>query len=170
MSVSEHKAAAKQAIRCTVITVSDTRTEETDSGGALLMQMLKDAGHIVEHYFIIQDETLMIQEKIKTIASLKSSDAILLTGGTGIAKRDHTYEAVQVLLNKEMTGFGELFRYLSFVEDIGSAAILSRAVAGVYQDTAVFSMPGSRGAIRLAMQRLILPELGHVVREIKKDL
>ncbi|WP_413379411.1 MogA/MoaB family molybdenum cofactor biosynthesis protein [Alkalihalobacillus sp. 1P02AB] len=170
MSVQEHKSDAPRSIRCMVLTISDTRTKENDHGGALVKKKLIEAGHQVSAYSIIKDESLLIQEKIKKAVSSREIDAVLLTGGTGIAKRDTTYEAVQALLHKEMPGFGEIFRYLSYAEDIGSAAILSRAVAGVYENTAVFSMPGSRGAVKLAMDKLIIPELNHVIREIQKDL
>ncbi len=121
-------------------------------------------------YEIVSDEQAAIREAIVTGCRAADVDVVLINGGTGIATRDVTIETVQALLTKEIVGFGELFRMLSYTEDIGSAAILSRAIAGVVDDTAVFAMPGSSGAVKLAMHKLILPELGHVVREIRKDM
>ncbi|UOF92050.1 molybdenum cofactor biosynthesis protein MoaB [Fodinisporobacter ferrooxydans] len=169
MSVEEHRQSAPKTVRCGIITVSDTRTEQSDKSGQLIKQLLLEAGHAITTYQIVKDEYSVIQELIRKIAADSRIDGILLNGGTGIAMRDTTYEAVKDCLDKEMPGFGELFRYLSFSEDIGAAAILSRAIAGVCNGKAVFSMPGSTGAVRLAMNRLILPELTHVIREINKD-
>lgn len=168
MSTQEHKAAAPRTVSCMVITVSDTRTEETDKSGQLMKQLLEQAGHETVLYEIVKDEREAIVAAIERGVAAKEVDVLLLNGGTGIAKRDTTVEAVQGVLEKEMPGFGEIFRMLSFTEDIGSAAILSRAIAGTYRDKAVFSVPGSTGAVRLAMNRLIIPELGHVVRELRK--
>lgn len=168
MSVEEHKSKAPTSIGCMVITVSDTRTAETDKSGQLMMQYLQEAGHQTVLYRIVKDERTPIAEAIHEGALSEQVEVILLNGGTGIAARDVTYEVVSELLEKELPGFGELFRYLSFAEEIGSAAMLSRATAGTYRGKAVFSLPGSSGAVRLAMTRLILPELGHVVRELRK--
>ncbi len=170
MSTLEHKKEAPKTVNCKVITVSDTRDESTDKSGRLMMDMLEGAGHKIVDYVIVKDEEESIRHEILNGCGRDDIDAILLNGGTGIAKRDVTIETVQGLLDKEIVGFGELFRMLSYQEDIGSAAILSRAIAGVVNDQAVFSTPGSSGAVKLAMNKLILPELGHVVREIKKDL
>ncbi|SFQ15864.1 MogA/MoaB family molybdenum cofactor biosynthesis protein [Salibacterium halotolerans] len=170
MGTYEHKQEAPEQVRCMVITVSDTRTAAQDKSGKFIQEQLEGEGHLVIDYRIVKDNDNRIQFLLQKAGADAAIDAVLLNGGTGIAKRDTTYEAVHGLLDKEMPGFGEMFRYLSFVEDIGTAAILSRAVAGVYKDTAVFSMPGSSGAVRLALNRLILPELGHVIREIQKDL
>ncbi|WP_436669322.1 MogA/MoaB family molybdenum cofactor biosynthesis protein [Paenibacillus kandeliae] len=167
-SVDEHRAEAPDTVKCMVLTVSDTRTTETDTGGQLIQSLLRQHGHEVVYYQIVRDDYNQIRELLHDYAERTEVDAILLTGGTGIAPRDVTYEAVQSLLNKELPGFGEIFRYLSFTEDIGSAAILSRAIAGTMGATAIFSMPGSRGAVKLAMERIILPEIGHVIREIRK--
>ncbi|WP_100404985.1 MogA/MoaB family molybdenum cofactor biosynthesis protein [Bacillus solitudinis] len=169
MSVEEHKREAPQVVRCMILTVSDTRTLETDKSGALIKKMLEEAGHCVSEYQIIKDEYSGIQHWLKIVGGRADIDAVLINGGTGIALRDTTYEAVRDSLDKEMPGFGEIFRYLSFTEDIGTAAILSRAVAGVREGKAIFSMPGSSGAVKLAMKRIIVPELGHVMREILKD-
>lgn len=135
-----------------------------------MIKMLQEASHTVLDYQIVTDDYHVIFEAVKDGCLDKEIDVILLNGGTGIAKRDVTIEVVQSLLEKEITGFGEIFRMLSYLKDIGSAAILSRAVAGVSNDTAIFSMPGSSGAVKLAMEKIIIPEFNHVVREIRKDL
>ncbi|PDM41618.1 MULTISPECIES: MogA/MoaB family molybdenum cofactor biosynthesis protein [unclassified Geobacillus] len=170
MSVTEHKKEAPHIVRCKVITISDTRTKDTDKSGKLMMDLLKEAGHEVVSYEIVKDEKEAIREAILRGCEQTNIDVVLTNGGTGIAKRDVTIETVKEIIEKEIVGFGELFRMLSYTEDIGSAAILSRAIAGVANDTAIFSTPGSSGAVRLAMTKLILPELGHVMREIRKDL
>jgi molybdenum cofactor biosynthesis protein B len=170
MSVTEHKKEAPQSVKCKVITISDTRTADTDKSGKLMVQLLQEAGHEVVDYEIVKDEKTAIREAILASCANRNIDAVLTNGGTGIAKRDVTIETVKEIIEKEIVGFGELFRMLSYTEDIGSAAILSRAIAGVANDTAIFSTPGSTGAVKLAMTKLILPELAHVIREIRKDL
>lgn len=170
MSVTEHKKEAPKKIRCMVITVSDTRTAETDKSGKQMIELLHANGHEVNGYEIVKDDREEIKKAILMGAESPAIDIILTNGGTGIAKRDVTIETVKNLIDKEIPGFGELFRMLSYQEDIGSAAILSRAIAGVVADKTIFSTPGSTGAVRLAMNKLILPELGHVVRELNKDL
>lgn len=170
MSTKEHKLEAPNTVNCKVITVSDTRDKDTDKSGRLMIEMLEQAGHSIVDYEIVKDEFLPIQHEILTGCEREDIDVILTNGGTGIAKRDVTIETIRGLLDKEITGFGELFRMLSYQEDIGSAAILSRAIAGVVKNKAVFATPGSTGAVKLAMAKLILPEIGHVVREIRKDL
>lgn len=170
MSTKEHKQAAPSQVRCKVITVSDTRTEDTDKSGKLMKEMLESAGHKIVDYVIVKDEAEPIKDEVLKGCSNPDIDVVLTNGGTGIAKRDVTIETVQSLFDKEIPGFGEIFRMLSYQEDIGSAAILSRAAAGVVNDSAVFSTPGSTGAVRLAMEKLIIPEIGHVVRELTKDL
>ncbi|MGD6841032.1 MogA/MoaB family molybdenum cofactor biosynthesis protein [Bacillus infantis] len=170
MSSEEHKKAAPKTVNCKIITISDTRNPETDKSGKLMKEFLEAEGHLVSSYQIVADEKEKISEAVLEGCSDPEIDAVLTNGGTGIALRDVTIETVSALYQKEITGFGELFRMLSYQEDIGSAAILSRASAGIIENTAVFSTPGSSGAVRLAMNKLIIPELGHVVREIKKDL
>jgi molybdenum cofactor biosynthesis protein B len=170
MSTKEHKEGAPKTVNCKVITVSDTRNKDTDKSGRLMIELLEQSGHAIVDYCIVIDEASPIKEAILQGCDREDIDVILTNGGTGIAKRDVTIETVQSVLDKEIVGFGELFRMLSYQEDIGSAAILSRAIAGVVKDKAVFSTPGSTGAVKLAMNKLILPEIGHVVREIKKDL
>lgn len=170
MSTTEHKKEAPVQVACKVITVSDTRTKETDKSGQTMISLLEASGHVIRDYVIVKDEKEVIREAVEKGCEDPTIDVVLTNGGTGIAKRDVTIETVQGLFEKEIPGFGELFRMLSYQEDIGSAAILSRALAGVVHNTAVFSTPGSTGAVKLAMNRLILPEIGHVVRELKKDL
>jgi molybdenum cofactor biosynthesis protein B len=150
-----------------VITCSDTRTPRTDTSGAAIMEMLKARGHRVAAYHLIKDEPSAITDLIRQGAKTPDVQAIIINGGTGISRRDTTFEAVDGLLEKRLDGFGEIFRYLSF-KDIGSAAIMSRATAGLYQNTIVISIPGSEKAVRLAMDQLILNELGHMVREMTK--
>ena len=168
MSTQEHKALSPKQVSCMVITVSDTRTEETDKSGQLMKQLLSEAGHEAILYRIVKDEPAQVIAAVEEGILHSNVQVILLNGGTGISPRDNTFEAVTGLLEKEMPGFGELFRMLSFTEDIGSAAMLSRAVAGTRQGKMIFSTPGSTGAVRLAMNRLIVPELGHVVRELNR--
>jgi molybdenum cofactor biosynthesis protein B len=168
-STEQHRREAPSSVSCAIITVSDTRTQETDKSGQLIRQLLEEKGYTIAEYDIVRDEYDGIKALLREAADNKGVEAVLLNGGTGIAARDTTYEAVRDQLDKEMPGFGEIFRMLSFTEDIGSAAILSRAIAGTIGQTAVFSMPGSTGAVRLAMTRLIIPELGHVMRELYKD-
>lgn len=168
-SAEQHRQESPSDVRCMLVTVSDTRTPETDKSGALMRELLETAGYTVNSLQIVQDDYARIQAAIRRGIQDDAVEAILLNGGTGIAKRDVTYEAVRDMLDKEMHGFGEIFRYLSFAEDIGAAAILSRAVAGVCGGKAVFSVPGSTGAVRLALTRIIVPELRHVMREIYKD-
>ena len=154
----DHKVAS---VSCALLTVSDTRTTETDKSGALIREKLQDAGHRVHSYEILPDDAALVGTRVAALCKQADCQAVLLTGGTGLAPRDTTYEAITELLDKRLDGFGELFRMLSYAE-IGSAAMLSRAVAGVCEATMVFSMPGSTGAVRLAMDKLILPELGHL--------
>lgn len=155
-------------VGCKVITVSDTRTKETDKSGKEMIELLKQNNHHIHEYLIIKDDKQQIQQEIIAGVQSEKIDCILLNGGTGISPRDVTIEAVKPLLTKELYGFGELFRMLSYTEDIGSSAILSRAIAGTINDKMVFSTPGSTGAVRLAMKKLILPELSHVISEIHK--
>jgi molybdopterin adenylyltransferase len=170
MSIQEHKKAAIKKVKCKIITVSDTRDKETDKSGKLMIELLTEAGHDIVDYVIVKDEAGSIRDEVLKGVENPEIDVILTNGGTGIALRDVTIETVKELFTKEISGFGELFRLLSYQEDIGSAAILSRAIAGVVNNKAVFSTPGSTGAVRLAMNKLILPEIGHVVKELKKDL
>lgn len=161
----EHMKEVKN-LNCWVITVSDTRTEETDTSGKFIQETLKAAGHQVTNYKIVKDEASQIRELLEE-AKESQAAAIILNGGTGISKRDITYETVRGFLDKEIPGFGELFRYLSYKE-IGTLSILSQATAGVMQGKLIFSIPGSEHAVRLAMEKLILPILGHAAYELVK--
>jgi len=167
MGHHQHRAEAPKAVRVFVVTASDTRTEAEDQSGAFLRAAAAGAGHQVVGYRLVRDEPDEIRSALAEAAAA-GAEAVLVNGGTGIAGRDRTYEAVSALLEKRIDGFGELFRMLSF-QEIGSAAMLSRAVAGAWQGRAVFSMPGSLPAVRLAWERLVGPELGHVLRELRKD-
>ncbi|MBW4613425.1 MAG: MogA/MoaB family molybdenum cofactor biosynthesis protein [Desmonostoc vinosum HA7617-LM4] len=168
MNQQPHPDAPGMTVTCAVVTVSDTRTLETDKSGRLIQQLLASANHAVKTYTIIQDEPTQIQEQIEYLAKNSSLDAVIFNGGTGIAPRDTTYDAIEKLLEKTLPGFGELFRFLSY-QEIGSRAIASRAVAGVYQDKLIFSLPGSTNAVRLAMEKLIIPELAHLVSQLRKN-
>ena len=152
-------------MRCFVLTISDTRTADTDTSGDAIAQALKGAGHEVVGRRIVRDDPAAVREIVR--AESANVPVIVTTGGTGITARDSTYEAIATLLDKRLDGFGELFRMLSY-EEIGSAAMLSRACAGSIGTTAIFSLPGSEAAVRLAMDKLILPEIGHVVRELSR--
>ncbi len=152
---------------CAVITVSDTRTETTDAGGQLIKSLLEEAGHHVGSYAIVCDEPRDVTELVLANTNDADCHAVLLSGGTGVAARDTTVEAVELLLEKRLDGFGELFRMLSY-DQVGAAAMLSRALAGVANNTAVFLMPGSPKAVELAMTKLIIPELGHIVSLLAK--
>jgi molybdenum cofactor biosynthesis protein B len=166
-TVSEHRSAASQALRLAVLTVSDTRTLESDTAGALIQELAEAAGHQVLDRAIVPDEPVRIGVRLQQYSRRDDLDAVLVTGGTGISPRDQTYEAVSALLTKPLPGFGELFRMLSFAE-IGPACMLSRAVGGLLGDLAVLVMPGSHAAVNLAMTKIVLPELPHLVREARK--
>ncbi|MBB6454040.1 molybdenum cofactor biosynthesis protein B [Salirhabdus euzebyi] len=168
--LEQHRKSSPKQVNCAVITVSDSRNKETDKSGKLLHELLYQENHQVNFYKIVPDEQSVIQGVVEKQIADESIEAIIINGGTGIAMRDVTIESVQPMLDKELPGFGELFRYLSYKLDIGSASMLSRSIAGVANQTAIFSIPGSTGAVKLAMEKLILPELGHMVMELKKDL
>ena len=167
MTPQPHPDSTEITVTCAVVTVSDTRTPETDKSGQLIQQLLLVANHAVGAYTIIKDEPTQIQGQIEQLGQNLNLDAVIFNGGTGIAPRDTTYDAIENLLEKTLPGFGELFRFLSY-QEIGSRAIASRAVAGVYQNKLIFSVPGSSNAVRLAMEKLILPELVHLVSQIRK--
>ena len=166
-SVDEHRADSPQTLRCAVVTVSDTRTLETDSGGQGIVDRLQAAGHAVVIRRIVPDEPDQVRGAVCELADRGAIDAVLLTGGTGVSSRDLTFETISELLTKTLPGYGELFRWLSY-QEIGPAAMLSRALGGTRGQTVVLSMPGSPAAVRLAMEKLILPELGHLVREARR--
>jgi len=167
MSASEHRKSAPPTVRCGVLTVSDTRTPQTDRGGNLLAELLTAGGHTVAARRLVPDDPQQIRPAVRQWVADPAIDAVLLTGGTGIAPRDQTYETVTGLLTRELPGYGELFRMLSY-EQVGPAAMLSRAVGGVCEGTIVLTMPGSTAAVQLAADRLIVPELAHLVHEVQK--
>lgn len=159
MASHEHQAQIRHHLRVGIITASDTRTPATDKSGAMIRQMFEAAGHVVGYYEVIPDERERIASAIT--ASLPGLDAIIVTGGTGVARRDATIEAVEPMLEKKLDGFGEIFRMLSY-QEIGAPAILSRAVAGICRGKFIAVLPGSTSACRLAMEKLILNEIGHI--------
>ena len=162
MAVSEHKDKAHRTVRCAVITASDTRTVDTDTSGKKIQDLLAAQQHIVTSYQILKDEPTQISAAVRTLLDQSDVDAVIINGGTGIDPRDTTFEAIQGILEKEISGFGELFRMLSY-QDIGSAAMMTRATAGVAKGKIIISLPGSTGAVELGMTKLVLPELGHML-------
>jgi molybdenum cofactor biosynthesis protein B len=180
-STQQHRSEAPQKVRAAVITISDTRTLETDTSGQIIVDLLKNAGHEITAREIIPDEPARVRALIAqlrtsnpsspphplTSSAVPPPDAIILTGGTGVGSRDQTYEALVPLLTKTLPGFGEIFRMLSY-QEIGPAAMLSRAIAGLIERTVVLALPGSTHAVRLAMEKLIVPELAHLIREARR--
>jgi len=163
----EHKATAPKSVGCFVLTVSDTKTPETDTSGGVIRQLLTAAGHHVVDSRIVRDEPADVTRIVRDACTRNDVHAVVLTGGTGITSRDSTYEAVDALLDKRLPGFGELFRMLSF-QEIGAAAMMSRAQLGLHARRIVVSLPGSPNACRLALERLLIPELGHLLREASR--
>jgi molybdenum cofactor biosynthesis protein B len=151
-----------------VITCSDSRTPDTDTSGQLIQKLLKNQGHSVVAYHLVKDEPEQIKARIAEGTGNDQIQAIIINGGTGISRRDSTFEAVDGMLEKRLDGFGEVFRFLTY-QEIGSAAMMSRATAGIIKGRVLFSTPGSENAVRLAMDKLILPELGHLVKELTKE-
>jgi molybdenum cofactor biosynthesis protein B len=167
LGYKEHKKHAHGPVNCAVITVSTTRTKDNDISGKNIIGFLEGNGHIVLYYDIIKDDVSKISQSLEHSLTEEGVQAIIINGGTGIGEKDVTVEAVTPYLEKELVGFGELFRYLSFKE-INSPAILSRAIAGVAKGKIVFCLPGSTNACKMAMEKLIIPELGHIVYELEK--
>jgi molybdenum cofactor biosynthesis protein B len=167
VSHTEHRALGPEHARVFVLTVSDTRTDETDTAGRTIIELLKGAGHQVAGKAIEPDEPARVAELVRQQAAIANVDAIITTGGTGLTSRDSTFEAIDALLDKRLPGFGELFRMLSY-HDIGAAAMMSRACAGTIGRVIVISRPGSEKAVRLAMTKLVVPELGHLVQQASK--
>ncbi len=166
MSVAEHKEKGKKSVGCFVLTVSDTRDESTDQSGQLIKNLLAEHGHRLAGYRIVKDEPAEIEALLRQTLTNRDVETVIVNGGTGISPRDGTYEVIDRVLEKRLDGFGEIFRFLSY-QDIGPAAMMSRAVAGSAGGKVLISLPGSRGAVDLAMQRLILPELGHMVAQLQ---
>jgi molybdenum cofactor biosynthesis protein B len=163
----EHKAQAPRSVHCFIVTVSDTRTEATDTSGRAIAELLTAGGHMVEGRAIVKDDAELVRDTIVRQLANPDVQAIITTGGTGITSRDRTYEAVTAMLQKRLDGFGELFRMLSY-QQIGSAAIMSRACAGLSSGRVIVSLPGSEAAVKLAMERLVIPELPHLVQQAQK--
>ena len=166
-SVHRHRDSAPDTVRVAVLTISDTRTPETDTGGDTIDELMRGAGHEVVERDIVGDDAARIRTELLDLLARSDVDAVITTGGTGISARDTTYEVVDRMLEKRLDGFGEIFRMLSY-EEVGAAAVLSRAVAGAVGDKLVACLPGSRNAVRLAVEKLLVPEIAHVVFELRK--
>jgi len=166
-SVHKHKESAPETVRVAILTISDTRTPETDTGGDVAKELLEGAGQEVVERRIVRDDVSGIRDNLIDLLARSDVDAVVTTGGTGISARDTTYEVVERMVEKRLDGFGEIFRMLSY-EEIGSAAMMSRALAGSVGSKFVASLPGSRNAVRLAVEKLLVPELSHVVFELRK--
>jgi molybdenum cofactor biosynthesis protein B len=165
VSVSIHRKSAPASVSCFVVTISDTRTESNDTSGDAIVELLEAGGHELAGRRLVRDDPPAVREAVA--AGAASAAVVITTGGTGITSRDSTYEAIAALLEKRLDGFGELFRMLSY-QEVGSAAMMSRACAGTIGRSVVFALPGSENAVRLAMTKLILPEMGHIVRELRR--
>ena len=164
---AEHKATAPVSIGCFVLTISDTKTPDTDTSGKVIRELLTTGGHRVIGSAIVRDEPADVEQVVRKACATADVQAVITTGGTGITSRDSTFEAIERLLDKRLPGFGELFRMLSY-EDVGPAAMLSRAQMGIHSRRIVVSLPGSPNACRLALEKLLIPELGHLVREVSR--
>ena len=165
--VQGHRESAPETIRVAVLTISDTRLPETDTGGDVAEELMRGAGHEVVARGIVRDEAASIRNNLIDLLARSDVDVVVTTGGTGISARDTTYEVVDRMIEKKLDGFGELFRMLSY-EEIGAAAVLSRAVAGAVGAKLIASLPGSRNAVRLGVEKLLAPEIAHVVFELRK--
>ena len=166
-SVHRHRESAPEHVRLAVLTISDTRTPENDTGGDTIEELMRNAGHEIVARRIVRDDAARIRTEIVNLLARPDADAVITTGGTGISARDTTYEVVDRMIEKKLDGFGEIFRALSY-EEIGAAAILSRAVAGTVGTKLVACLPGSRNAVRLAVEKLLVPEIAHVIFELRK--
>jgi molybdopterin adenylyltransferase len=166
-SVHRHRESAPEHVRLAVLTISDTRTPENDTGGDTIEELMRGAGHEIVERRIVRDDAARIRTEIVNLLARPDADAVITTGGTGISARDTTYEVVDRMIEKKLDGFGEIFRALSY-EEIGAAAILSRAVAGTVGTKLVACLPGSRNAVRLAVEKLLVPEISHVIFELRK--
>jgi molybdenum cofactor biosynthesis protein B len=164
MSYQEHKHASPQSAKCAVITTSDSRTATDDESGKYIKQRLMEAGNTITHYVILKNDAVIIGDEVKRLIEHSDVQVIITSGGTGLSKRDVTVNTIRALLEKELEGFGELFRTLSY-QEIGAGAIMSRALAGVARTKIIICIPGSLGAVKLAVDKIIIPEIGHLVRE-----
>ena len=166
-SVHQHREAAPDHVRIAALTISDTRTPEDDTGGDAIQELLEEAGHEIVTREIVRDDVAQIRATLVDLLNRDDVDAVVTTGGTGISARDTTYEVVEQMIDKKLDGFGEIFRFLSY-EEVGAAAMLSRATAGAVGDKLLTCLPGSRNAVRLAVEKLLVPEIAHVVFELRK--
>ena len=164
MGYHEHKEKAPRSVSCAVLTISDSRTEQDDESGGLIKKRLAENGHQVMSYSILKNDAAAIKNKIYELLELAEIQVIIASGGTGISHRDITVDTIEPVLEKRLDGFGELFRFMSY-QEIGTGSIMSRAIAGVAEGKVIICLPGSLGAATLAMDRIILPEIGHLVRE-----
>lgn len=164
MGYHEHKQAAPKSVNCAVLIISNSRTEQNDESGKLIMQALEENGHSVASYCILKNDAAPIRKKLDELLAEESLQVIITSGGTGISHLDVTVETVTPYLEKKLDGFGELFRFLTH-QELGSGSILSRAIGGVAKGKVILCLPGSVGAVSLAMKKIILPEIGHLVRE-----
>ena len=167
MSYQEHKQKSPQSVSCAVLIVSDTRTEEDDESGRLIRQKLSQNGHVVMFYAILKNEADAVEKKIHELLGREELQVIIISGGTGASHRDITVETISPILEKKLDGFGELFRFLTY-QEMGTASIMSRAIAGVAGGKVILCLPGSLGAANLAMDKIILLEIGHLVREVTR--
>jgi len=167
MGYEEHKHQSPPKVNCAVIIISDSRTEKTDESGKLLMETLKNEGHTASHFSMLKNDAAAIRLKINELLAQSDLQVIITSGGTGASHLDLTIETVTPMLDKKMDGFGELFRYLTY-QEIGTGSILSRAMAGIIQGKVIICLPGSPKAVRLALEKIILPEIGHLVREASR--
>jgi molybdenum cofactor biosynthesis protein B len=159
---------ALSALRCAIVTVTDTRTIDDDESGAAIKRLIEAAGHRMADYTLLPNNEARVRGQVRGLIARNDIDVVLITGGTGLGSKDRTVEAVRSVIEKELPGFGELFRMVSFQEQVGTAAILSRAVAGSANGKLIVSMPGSKAAVELALTRILLPELRHAVRELRR--
>ena len=164
MTYQEHKHQSPKSINCSVIVVSDSRTEQNDESGKYMMQVLKKNNHEVLSYSLLKNDADAIKKRINELLNEESLQVIITSGGTGISHRDVTVETISPILDKKVDGFGELFRFLTY-QQIHTGSIMSRAMAGVARGKVIICLPGSLGAVNLAMEKIILPEIGHMVRE-----
>ena len=164
MGYQEHKHLSPKSVNCSVVIISDTRTEQNDESGKLIMQALERNGHKLLSYFILKNDADSIRKKLNELLDEESLQVIIASGGTGISHLDITIETISPIFEKIIDGFGELFRFLTY-QEIGTASIMNRAIAGVAKGKAIICLPGSVGAVDLAMEKIILPEIGHMVRE-----
>ncbi|AFZ46778.1 molybdenum cofactor synthesis domain protein [Cyanobacterium stanieri PCC 7202] len=155
-------------VNCGIITISDTRNFESDKSGKIIKEKLSEKQHNISFYQIVKDDPEQIKSLINKLVKEETIDILILNGGTGIAPRDNTFDVLEKLLDKKIPGFGELFRYLSY-QEIGSRAMVSRAIAGIYKNKIIFSLPGSSNAVKLGMDKLILPELNHLISQLSSS-